>query len=174
MLRNIRFGFVVSVILMAVNLAEANYDYSTGRWLQRDPLGVNPAGGDENPFQVIGQNKDGTNLYEYVKSNPLVRLDPMGTIYGPIFAPPGYDPIPDPSFCLGYIAGALTKPYLAGRSFNSECGDWAKPIYKTSWPFTHCVWSCRMARDKGRDFAWSCGIKKEKFDGILLGTFTYF
>jgi RHS repeat-associated protein len=34
-----------------------------GRWMSRDPIGY----------------KDGLNLYEYVRSNPTERIDPMGT-----------------------------------------------------------------------------------------------
>ncbi|MHC4527931.1 MAG: RHS repeat domain-containing protein [Planctomycetota bacterium] len=38
------------------------YDYYTGRWLTHDPVGY----------------VDGMNLYEYVKSNPILWLDPVG------------------------------------------------------------------------------------------------
>jgi len=38
------------------------YDYYSGRWLTEDPLGY----------------VDGMNLYEYVKSNPLILTDPIG------------------------------------------------------------------------------------------------
>lgn len=78
MKRFIRFSYVVIVILLSENLSEANYDYSTGRWLQRDPLGVNPAGGVENPFKTSAQYKNGVNLYEAFHSNPLLNPDPYG------------------------------------------------------------------------------------------------
>lgn len=58
----IKFGLVISIILMAGNLAQANYDYSTGRWLQRDPIGYD----------------DGMNLYEYGASAPISYRDPFG------------------------------------------------------------------------------------------------
>ena len=140
----VRFIFFVLVILASGNLAEANYDYSTGRWLQRDPIGY----------------ADGMNLYEYVKSNPCIGLDPRGNIYEPIL-PPTKDEL-----CQIMYNAAVTKLSLEGAPLFWECGrhGWLTPVYPESWPFTHCVWSCRMARDKGRDFAWSCGLKKEKYD----------
>jgi RHS repeat-associated protein len=44
------------------NNRNRSYDYSTGRWLQQDPLGY----------------VDGMNLYEYVKSDPISLTDPKG------------------------------------------------------------------------------------------------
>jgi hypothetical protein len=46
--------------------------------LQRDPLGVNPSGRDENPFKVLRQYKDGLNVYSYLKSNPIKSADSNG------------------------------------------------------------------------------------------------
>lgn len=53
-------------------------DPQTGRFMQRDPLGIDPAGGKINPFNVKRQYKDGINIYEYIKSSPTVKLDPYG------------------------------------------------------------------------------------------------
>jgi RHS repeat-associated protein len=55
-----------------------SYDPQTGRFLQRDPLGVNPGGGKDNHFKVRKQYSGNMNLYGYVKSNPLVYLDSQG------------------------------------------------------------------------------------------------
>jgi RHS repeat-associated protein len=60
------------------NNRNRSYDYYTGRWLQRDPLGVNPAGGKENPFYIKNCYKDGLNLYEYVRSKPISNTDHFG------------------------------------------------------------------------------------------------
>jgi len=54
------------------------YDPDTGRFLQRDPLGINPAGESVSPFDAQAQYTDGMNLYEYIKSNPIIYLDPQG------------------------------------------------------------------------------------------------
>ena len=47
--------------------------------LQHDQLGINPAGGIRNPFRITNQYMDGLNLYEYVKSSPIIHLDPLGS-----------------------------------------------------------------------------------------------
>jgi len=54
------------------------YDPHTGRFMQRDPLGINPTGGSINPFSPTGQYMDGMNLYEYTKSKPFTNNDPYG------------------------------------------------------------------------------------------------
>jgi len=55
-----------------------SYDYTTGRWLQRDPIGVNPAGGKQNSFSPKVQYEDVVNIYLYVKNNPIYFYDAMG------------------------------------------------------------------------------------------------
>ena len=54
------------------------YDPETGRWLTHDPLGITPNPPKPNKFDALGQYKDGMNLYEYVRGNPLIYLDPRG------------------------------------------------------------------------------------------------
>ncbi len=53
------------------------YDYRTGRWLSVDPLGVVP-GDTMNGFSPLRQYTDGVNLYEYVKSGPMMNGDLTG------------------------------------------------------------------------------------------------
>ena len=55
------------------------YDYDTGCWLNQDPIGY----------------QDGVNLYAYVGSNPVNRIDPQGTSW--------YDYVP----VIGTIATCL-------------------------------------------------------------------
>ena len=54
------------------------YDPETGRWLTHDPLGITPNPPKPNVFDVMGQYNNGINLYEHIKSSPVLRLDPTG------------------------------------------------------------------------------------------------
>jgi RHS repeat-associated protein len=54
------------------------YDPQTGRFMQRDPLGINPAGGQGNKFRAEMQYLDGANIFEYIRSSPLLASDPFG------------------------------------------------------------------------------------------------
>ncbi|KPJ66161.1 MAG: hypothetical protein AMJ43_08890 [Coxiella sp. DG_40] len=59
------------------------YDYYTGRWLSHDPLGITPNAQMPNRFSPIGQYQDGLCLYEYVTSDPVIKLDPYGIFNWP-------------------------------------------------------------------------------------------
>jgi len=54
------------------------YDLETGRFMQRDPHGINPAGGEINAFSFENQYVDGLNIYQYAVSNPLYGGDAFG------------------------------------------------------------------------------------------------
>jgi len=65
------------------------YDTETGRFLQRDPIGVmdelgilkfKQTGSPIIPrtFETVRQYIDGENLYQYVQSKPLIQNDPFG------------------------------------------------------------------------------------------------
>ena len=61
-----------------------NYLPPLGRWTQQDKLGIIPNdNGDINPYDPIGQYKDGLNLYEALGSNPVVNLDSYGLNHWP-------------------------------------------------------------------------------------------
>ncbi|MHC4855177.1 MAG: RHS repeat-associated core domain-containing protein, partial [Planctomycetota bacterium] len=47
------------------------YDPQTGRFMQRDPLGIDPASGNRNPFNPTIQYNDDTNIYKYSLSSPV-------------------------------------------------------------------------------------------------------
>ena len=56
------------------------YSNSLGRFYQHDPLGITPRPQKPNVFGIIGQYKDGMSLYEYVRSNPVMNVDPWGLL----------------------------------------------------------------------------------------------
>ena len=55
------------------------YDTVTGRFLQRDPLGIEPGGRKlTNPFETSKHYTEGMNLYQYVRTNPINFKDAQG------------------------------------------------------------------------------------------------
>ncbi|MHC4882756.1 MAG: RHS repeat domain-containing protein, partial [Planctomycetota bacterium] len=56
------------------------YDPQTGRFMQRDPLGIDPASGNRNPFNPTIQYNDDTNIYKYSLSSPVNYSDAWGTM----------------------------------------------------------------------------------------------
>ena len=132
------------------------YSYTTGRWLSRDPIGYG----------------DGRNLYEYVKSRPIMALDPMGLecICLPTYTPSPVPsiPIPGPGIiqpieCSYHaIKNALE---MIKRAWEARYGlPYITPIFDAGNPFRHCAWSCRMTRAYGPIFALELGKRKEAID----------
>ncbi len=83
----------LTVIAMIAADAQAVYHPTMGRFLQRDPGagaggparigGAGPAvGGRFIPRDPTGSNQyaDGMNLYQYVRSAPLTKVDRNGTV----------------------------------------------------------------------------------------------
>ncbi len=55
------------------------YLQGMGRWTSEDPLAIDPAGGLHlNRFFAITQYKDGLDLYEYARSEPVRHYDSYG------------------------------------------------------------------------------------------------
>lgn len=69
-------SFVLCVLLS--NLSSGMYNPEAGRFIQRDPLGVNPAGGGINKYNPNKQYSNGGNIYSYAKSNPVIMSDSYG------------------------------------------------------------------------------------------------
>jgi hypothetical protein len=111
------------------------FDATLGRFLQRDPAGA-----------------DGTNLYEYVQSDPVTLADPLGeastlssgpnsvTVYGPRAAtpeeekkqrepvwPPGVDPFNPgenkPMFWTPFLGGTIEIKFDPSKSKEVICCD---------------------------------------------------
>ena len=70
-------GLLTLIVLSSAHPSHAFYDYKTGRWLNQDPIG----------------SQDGPNLYAYVHSNPINRMDSFGLCADP---PCGYQRVVDP------------------------------------------------------------------------------
>jgi hypothetical protein len=87
MTRSKLFTVLFTFIILAgfTPVAYAHYDQGTGRWLERDPLGVSPTvapspirlGQLPDPIPQL-QYSDGMNLYQYVNSDPISLRDPTG------------------------------------------------------------------------------------------------
>ena len=132
-----------------------SYDPQTGRFMQRDPLGINPAGGLQNPFDATKQYLDGTNVYQYVESSPTIRIDPFGLRcprntcdnwfvsgistfeigVGIAFTAVSMTLWPDPECCMDYKASRLYK--FRGIAFGlgvpiSFSSDWSGEWVKTA------------------------------------------
>ena len=55
------------------------YDTHAGRFMQQDPLGIQPAANAQiNPFKPEKQYTDGMNIYEYVGDGPISSNDSLG------------------------------------------------------------------------------------------------
>ena len=132
------------------------YDYYSGRWLTQDPLGITPNCRKPNEFRPFGQYEDSMNLYEMMGSNLLMGSDPWGLLFFP----------PNPVRSCRGLSKFKSIRKLIGIAHGASMG-W--PI-EGSNPHKHCVWNCRMSREKGRDFALEMGIIKEAIDlSIFLG-----
>jgi RHS repeat-associated protein len=59
-----------------------DYSPDLARFLQQDPHGINPAGGEVNAFSFENQYVNGLNIYQYAVSNPLYGGDAYG-LWGP-------------------------------------------------------------------------------------------
>ncbi|WP_146663832.1 RHS repeat-associated core domain-containing protein [Anaerohalosphaera lusitana] len=56
------------------------YDPQTGRFLQKDPLGIVPDANKNSPLAATRQYSDGMNLYNYTSASPITSTDPDGLI----------------------------------------------------------------------------------------------
>jgi RHS repeat-associated protein len=106
------------------------YDTETGRFIKRDPLGVDPAGGEYNPFDPVRQYADGVNIYVYVQNNPVINIDPyglkchykqrcrkIGRIY---ICPPQNSPV-NCQDCCDHLINDFAKP------------SWLNPCKRLKW-----------------------------------------
>jgi RHS repeat-associated protein len=85
-----------------------SYNPSLGRWLNRDSLG-------EPGFETLRRRRaslrgDGPNLYQFVRNNPVGRIDKLGLAYGnPVSGPNG-------SVSLGFAFSRDPRKEASGRN----------------------------------------------------------
>lgn len=163
---------LLTIAIFAPNAA-AVYDPATGRFIQRDPranphfdsmrigLASSTFGMPSTPVrigtvQTHDSNDELTNLYEYVRSNPMTRVDPMG-LQGI-----GWK---EASCILLHIAGRGAGLNAAREAMNRALRE-AQERYPGSGlhngegdAWRHCYWMCLMARNfwVGPDKARSIG-----------------
>ncbi len=132
------------------------YDAETGRFLSRDPLGIDPAGGLFNQFDIRKQYGDGMNLYVIVNSNPVNALDPMG-LWTERFPNPWKDPIDrvcdrysgrKNKICKAFYrmimcstSAKVNACKTAGLACKANCGtdgEWMDSPY-FGWCISYCV-----------------------------------
>lgn len=117
------------------------YAPNIGRFMQGDPLGLDPAGGKYNPFNPVRQYADGANLYAYVKNNPITNIDPYGLKchykeqckkIGKVYICPPQNTQGNCQDCCDYLYDNLAKPswlhpckrfkwYLARKNIMTAC-----------------------------------------------------
>ncbi len=143
------------------------YDSYTGRWTTHDPLGITPNQWEANRLAPPNQYNYGLNLYEYVSSNPVDRLDASGstsvesilaTIRGIRECAPDY-------IAAGrHVPGVIRA---AARAGNPRCLPGSLTVLTVSGagnPYAHCVWSCEVAKENGAEVADECNRRKEDLD----------
>ncbi len=117
------FGIVVFCCALSAN-AFGMYDSNTGRFLQRDPLNY----------------VDGMNVYEYVRSGPVVRSDPLGLWGGGAWPWPAPVPPKPPANTYFWLCNRKMKcfPYLTAHCYVSFGKNpfGGKTKDKDGWGFT--------------------------------------
>jgi uncharacterized protein RhaS with RHS repeats len=119
---------ILFAVLLFPSITHAAYDPTEGRWLSRDPIGIN----------------GGINLYRYAANNPVYWIDPLGlTIYpanfvGPLQPGDSYITPRGPVYPNGQPSGLPGSDWFwSPDKNNSRGGTWRMPGQKSS-----ASWDC--------------------------------
>ena len=75
-----RIVVVMAGCLFLSSFSFGMYNPEVGRFMQHDPHGINPAGGEINAFSFENQSADGVNIYRYAGSDPVSQSDAHGLL----------------------------------------------------------------------------------------------
>lgn len=130
-LYNIWIQVLMFTLFSSLQIASAYYDPAPQKWVNRDPI----------------EERDGPNMYAFVRNNPNSWIDPDGrALWGLPFPPPAPPPTEGVQDCASRIADEVGRQSPFGTRDPSS-----------RW--NHCVASCRISREcpGGRFTAWIAG-----------------
>ena len=167
------------------------YDTYAARFLQYDPMGINPVGGRINRFGVLRQYGDGMSLYEYVQSRPSAKADPWG-LFALFYKPKLVCCKRKDGFCDEHFRGFCSCPRGSTMVSYDDCScrksaggrirDWARdeayegsgkdlPTVESSWgnigpqnAYLHCLGTCKIRQELGWFCAFTAGWGHEVWD----------
>ncbi len=133
------------------------YVPTLSRFTARDPIGENGVDLLFGPeLQWLQQETDWhehedlrEQQYVYVKNSPIDKTDPSGLSAFCTVAIVYHNKL----VIERYLDALDSLPYVLPRRKNH--------------PHQHCVWSCRMTRAEGVEFAWEYGHRKELIDETM-------
>ena len=133
------------ILLISTTSAFAYYNPQAGRFMQRDPLGVDPAGCKKNPLSPSRQYDDGMVLYEYANSDPLNNVDSFGMLCIEIIPPstPVWNTPAGPA-CNAYNGCGAKGCALRAICNSAGSGCWANCVrgcLLSDWDSATCSYS---------------------------------
>jgi RHS repeat-associated protein len=119
------------------------YDAETGRWLSKDPIGIN----------------GGLNQYVFCGNNPVMFGDPSGRDFFSM------DPEQGALYNCSVNTPTLGPPPSGdtyGPVYWLYYSKYTGEIY--GWPYAHVLASAGITQSSGKTVAWCCGVAKECLD----------
>lgn len=146
--KNIRTFLVLIPLLVLPQSSHAFYNPSTGRWLNRDPIG----------------EKGGRNLYRAMANRPVLVVDPTGREVLPPTTNPGDDLgkiVYWACKCQDMIFKAMWGAHKYANETYGEPGQMHQNAGSIADMMTHCIGACEVA--KGEAACKNAGIDARKY-----------